>query len=137
MSPFKSTPGQAYRPSNGSEFSSFESAYCRRCTKDLHHPHGDSGGCPLIVRAMALGVEEEGYPQEWIHGPDGWPTCTAFDPIEDDGEDEPEPPAPQIIDLMQVLKESLAEEMMMREAEASAGMAIDQDKARSALPKEE
>lgn len=72
----KATGDRAYRPSNGSEGEMFFSRWCYRCTKD---DYGAGKYCPIIGLSMALGVDDEGYPGEWIIGDDGQPRCTAFD----------------------------------------------------------
>lgn len=77
---------EKYRPANGSEGDWFMSQFCYRCTKDLHAPI--EGGCPIVVLTLCLGTDDPKYPPEWTYDADGRPTCTAFDPIEPDDDDE-------------------------------------------------
>ena len=57
------------------------SKLCDHCVcepdDDPHDPSGPEG-CPIIAYAMAFDVDDEKYPKEWVYGPDGAPTCTAF-----------------------------------------------------------
>jgi len=71
----KETGQRAYRPANGTEGDIFMSEFCYRCTKD--HPETEDY-CDIIARTMALDVDEDGYPGQWIYGDDGRPRCMAF-----------------------------------------------------------
>jgi len=76
--------GKPYRPSNGSEGEMFSDRYCADCKRDAEFqkdPFGDAPGCSIIAMTMALDVDDEGYPKEWVYGADGQPTCTAFDEV--------------------------------------------------------
>lgn len=66
----KEDAGKKWRPGNGTEGDMFFSAMCENCqSHEL---------CPIIPMTMAYDVEDEEYPEEWIIGQDGQPTCTAF-----------------------------------------------------------
>ena len=66
---------RSYRPANGTEGDFFMEDWCYRCTKD-----SDANLCPIIGRTMAYGINEAGYPTEWIMDDDGDnPRCTAFE----------------------------------------------------------
>lgn len=82
-------PGESYRPSNGTEGAAFEAYYCDRCRHESEYRDTGEGGCLILLNAFAFDKGEDGYPAEWVYGPDGVPTCTAFD----DGS-EPERPRP-------------------------------------------
>jgi hypothetical protein len=60
-----------YRPSNGTEGDIFMEAWCSRCQRDAN------GDCPILAATMALDVDDEAYPSEWIVV-DNDPMCTAF-----------------------------------------------------------
>lgn len=74
--------GQPYRPSNGTEGEIFHNAACARCAKWVEDedtdPHGRNS-CTIEIYAWAFGIDEPKYPKEWVYGPDGQPTCLAFD----------------------------------------------------------
>lgn len=80
--PFKSNPGKPYRPSNGQEGRIFEAMFCVGCVHDhaAHYGKDYENGCRILALALALHVEDEGYPKEWVIHDDGYPTCTEFDP---------------------------------------------------------
>lgn len=63
---------EPYRPSNGSEGEWFMAHWCARCVKDT-----PSKPCRIITLTMALGLDDKGYPREWVEDDDG-PRCTAF-----------------------------------------------------------
>jgi len=63
--------GKPYRPSNESEGEMFYGSYCDSCKRAV--------GCPIVCMAMAVDIDDEGYPKEWVYGDDGQPTCTAFE----------------------------------------------------------
>lgn len=77
----KGTPGSPYRPSNGTEGTSFEDEFCARCWRDeaFRRADGAEDGCEIIVNAQVHHVGEPGFPQEWTHDAEGRPTCTAFE----------------------------------------------------------
>ena len=77
--PFKSTPGKAYCPSNGTEGMMFMETYCFRCQRDAAFQADQGEGCPIISRTMLYSIGDPEYPVEWTHGPDGMPTCTVFE----------------------------------------------------------
>ena len=72
---FKEDAGKPYRPSNGEEGDRFMSAYCTDCV--LCGEEGCEKG--LDSASFWCDIGEEGYPAEWQYGPDGQPTCTAFE----------------------------------------------------------
>lgn len=64
-----------YMPSNGTEGMMFEAEFCDRCKND---DEDNQKFCPIHTKALA-GEK----PKEWIYGPDGAATCTAWtDPVE-------------------------------------------------------
>lgn len=76
--------GQQYEPSNGMEGSVFHEEFCCRCERDKEmngtcHAEGREAGdddwCSI------LGASFRGEAKEWVYGPDGHPTCTAFIPM--------------------------------------------------------
>lgn len=73
--------GKPYRPSNGTEGEIFHAAACARCTKweRATDPDDWPEGCMIELRALNHDIDDPEYPKEWIIGPDGQPTCTAFD----------------------------------------------------------
>ncbi len=79
------TPTRPYRPSNGTEGMDFMEQFCDRCEKDARYRQTQDGrdGCPIASASMLFGVEETGYPKEWIQNEGPWetsdPRCTAFE----------------------------------------------------------
>ena len=73
--------GKPYRPGNGTEGDYFHAAACARCTKwkRATDPEDFDNGCMIELMAINMTIDEPEYPKEWIFGPDGQPTCTAFD----------------------------------------------------------
>lgn len=73
--------GKPYRPSNGTEGEYFHAAACARCTKweGATNPGDWPKGCMIHLRARNHAKDDPKYPKEWVYGPDGQPTCTAFD----------------------------------------------------------
>jgi len=69
-----------YRPSNGLEGEEFEAQFCRRCVYDRGFDGDDRIiGCPILARAIALGIGEPDFPSEWISDENGDnPRCTHF-----------------------------------------------------------
>lgn len=79
--------GGPYRPSNGTEGSIFEAAWCDDCRQDAafrgwfneDSPRGEQPeGCSILCNVMAYATDDPEYPREWIYGADGQPRCTAF-----------------------------------------------------------
>lgn len=71
------TETRPYRPSNGSEGEWFMSIFCEKCEKDRY----ESKPCGILGRTFALGIDDKGYPKEWIRDTGDWPgnpRCTAF-----------------------------------------------------------
>lgn len=67
-----SQAGKPYIPSNGTEGSVFEGAFCDRCSKcDV------DSACPISTLAFWSGEA----PPEWVRTDEGWPVCTAFDKV--------------------------------------------------------
>jgi hypothetical protein len=83
----RGTPGELFRPANGTMGDIFTSQFCDRCTKDLHAPEG--GGCPILLRSLVYMPDEEEYPREWRYDSEGHPECTAFDPVQETPTDVP------------------------------------------------
>lgn len=75
----KERAGQKYRPSNGSEGDMFMSRYCCTCVKDqaFREDRGDS--CPIVAATFCYDEDDPLYPAEWVYGPDGQPTCLAYE----------------------------------------------------------
>lgn len=83
-----------YRPSNGTEGEGFVGHWCERCLLDravrIHEDYAN--GCSILARAYAFKITDPNYPAEWVQDIDNRNTarCTAF--IEDDHDDDWEPP---------------------------------------------
>lgn len=75
---YKKNAGKSYRPSNGTEGDYFHDSYCGDCR--LFRPEGGEP-CKIAKAAFWNEIGALGYPKEWIYGPDGQPTCTAFEEI--------------------------------------------------------
>lgn len=73
------TPGEPYRPSNGTEGEAFMDRFCDECKRGAAFQAGTGDSCPIAAASMAFDIGDEGYPKEWQHGPDGQPLCTAFE----------------------------------------------------------
>jgi hypothetical protein len=56
------------------------SRWCGRCTKEGDGKEVDY--CPIATWTMAVEIDDPNYPSEWVEI-DGWPHCTAFDPIDE------------------------------------------------------
>lgn len=69
-----------YRPSNGTEGEAFESNWCRRCEYEAQARRDEyNSGCDTLGLVMALSIDDEHYPKEWISDADGSnPRCTRF-----------------------------------------------------------
>lgn len=83
------TPGEPFRPANGSMGMIFQAHFCDRCEKDRAYREDDLGeaeGCQIIVDSMFYKATDPEYPKEWIYGEDGYATCTAFEPERDPNE---------------------------------------------------
>lgn len=75
------TPGDSYRPSNGTEGRNFEDWFCSGCEHDHNAHMGDlENGCLIFARALAFHAGEPDYPSEWVIAADGYPACTAYEP---------------------------------------------------------
>ena len=72
-----------YRPSNGTEGLDFQTRFCDRCIWDHRAHEGNlEHGCNILARTLALGVDDDGYPTEWIEDTPYTPgsaRCTAFE----------------------------------------------------------
>lgn len=78
----KKSGGGKYRPSNGSEGEAFRGWFCDRCKRDAgYRADPESGnGCNILAASFAAyDVDDPKYPAEWQYGPDGQPTCTAWE----------------------------------------------------------
>lgn len=76
--------GKPYRPSNGTEGTSFvEGGWCNRCKADRAYRENEltALGCDILARSLAFNVDDPGYPKEWVWK-GGEPVCTAFDDID-------------------------------------------------------
>jgi hypothetical protein len=79
---FARTPGERYRPSNGSEGEYFHAMWCEECSRDKamngtchresREPEDDDY-CEILNRSF----RDDPLP-EWVIGDDGQPKCTAF-----------------------------------------------------------
>ena len=67
---FWADPGLPFMPSNGTEGSSFEEAFCETC---VHETPEEELWCDVHTNAL---IGEQ--PKEWIHDEDGIPTCTKY-----------------------------------------------------------
>ena len=67
------TPGESYRPSNGTEGMMFFDWFCENCKRDIN------GDCPIYAASLAFHKDDKEYPKEWVIDEDGQPTCTAYD----------------------------------------------------------
>lgn len=79
------TPGEAYRPCNGTEGDAFFAAWCCRCGRDKAMREGcdidecdDNERCAIIATTMFSDIDDQDYPREWRYGDDGQPMCAAF-----------------------------------------------------------
>ncbi len=72
--------GAPYRPSNGTEGEYFDEGWCANCKADKNFRDDNGEGCPIIARALAYDVGDDGFPSEW-QWQNGEPVCTAFDDI--------------------------------------------------------
>jgi len=71
-----------YCPSNGSEGDWFETKFCHTCEHDrgFREKGIDAISCDILTRALALFIDDTGYPKEWTYDKDEKPTCTAYIP---------------------------------------------------------
>lgn len=85
------TPGNPYRPSNGTEGFCFMEDFCWRCKRDAKYRETDNGedGCPILADTFVYETDDPKYPKEWIYNERGFPCCTAFDPEPEDEEPTP------------------------------------------------
>lgn len=71
-----------YRPSNSTEGAWFEREFCSKCEYSVEErkPNADmADSCHIHGSALAFGIDEPGYPAEWVSDPDGSkPRCTKF-----------------------------------------------------------
>lgn len=63
-----------WRPSNGTGGDIFYDEWCANCERERYP---ESKPCTILARAFAFGLDESGYPKEWVCDDDG-PRCTAF-----------------------------------------------------------
>lgn len=73
------TPGETWRPSNGTEGELFTGTYCNRCKHDAEHRDDTGAGCGILIRTWAYEIDDPKYPTEWQIGTDGQPMCTEFE----------------------------------------------------------
>lgn len=69
-----------YRPSNGTEGCIFEQQFCDRCERERgwREDSMKHDACDIHTWALAVGIDHERYPAEWIEDGNG-PRCTAFE----------------------------------------------------------
>jgi hypothetical protein len=68
-----------YRPSNGTEGDCFHAKWCAHCEKErMYRQDRDNDGCQILIWTMAVGIDDDDYPAEWIEDERG-PRCTAFE----------------------------------------------------------
>ena len=79
MTGFRRTPGESYRPANGTEGEIFMSHFCEKCKKDGYTDDTPEKGCQILAFSMAYEIGDPDYPAEWVYDKDGLPTCTAFE----------------------------------------------------------
>lgn len=72
------TPGELYRPSNGTEGDYFIERYCVRC-----YWYDDESRCPIYEGTQDVDLTDPAYPSQWRVGENGWGICSSFLP--DDG----------------------------------------------------
>lgn len=74
------TPGSPFMPSNGTEGQLFIADWCERC---LYNNRAEVDreveiGCPILDNSFRTDYGKG--PSQWVHGEDGWGSCTMFDP---------------------------------------------------------
>lgn len=72
---FRAKPGEAYRPSNGTEGEGFHESYCYQCLHTNPDPEGEKQ-CQIWMKALCYNTNEPEYPKEWTYDDQGKPTCT-------------------------------------------------------------
>jgi hypothetical protein len=88
------SPGEKYRPSNGTEGMGFKEKFCLQCIHCDPNPSGKKQ-CKIWFRALAYETNEPEYPTEWTYDEKGKPTCTnwtKWDWGNDGNPDDPENP---------------------------------------------
>jgi hypothetical protein len=84
--PIHEYAGKQYQPSNGTEGACFQEGWCCKCKRDNEmngtcfeegRDAGDGDWCPTLGESF----HGDGTP-EWVFGPDGWPTCKRFLPLD-------------------------------------------------------
>lgn len=75
----KPDAGRKWRPSNGTEGELFIERFCQHCIHDADHRDDTGSGCEILIRTWAYDIDDPKYPAQWRIGPDGQPTCTAFE----------------------------------------------------------
>lgn len=80
---FPQCAGQKFQPSNGTEGMAFTEAFCERCVRDWKYQQTGNGddGCQILMRTMLHRLADPEYPAEWVYSDEGWPVCTAFEPM--------------------------------------------------------
>ena len=80
--------GKPYRPSNGEEGEGFRISFCIQCVRGGYERTGVLADkpCDILERSFWNKIDDPDYPTEWVYDQDGDPTCTAFEPVEDDEE---------------------------------------------------
>jgi hypothetical protein len=88
------SPGEKYRPSNGTEGMGFEEKFCLQCIHCDPNPSGKKQ-CKIWFMALNYETNEPEYPTEWTYDEKGKPTCTnwtKWDWRMDGDPDDPENP---------------------------------------------
>lgn len=72
--------GKPYQPSNGTEGSMFEEAFCEQCIheKFIHTGNRKDKKCQIYSNALVFEPKDKEYPKQWRWGADGYPECTAW-----------------------------------------------------------
>ena len=76
------TPGEPYRPSNGTEGCSFIEFWCDRCVKDSGTDKPPL--CEILTNTMVYGIDDPEYPSAWVYGDDLKPMCREFSDVKPD-----------------------------------------------------
>jgi hypothetical protein len=76
------SPLPLYRPSNHSDFESFEARYCSNCREDQPFRDGETNDtCPILLRALLDGEGGLERNKQWKVHPETGPFCTGFQSV--------------------------------------------------------
>lgn len=111
-----------YRPSNGTEGEGFIGCFCMECIHGKYEHTGDTNDhpCEILSRSFMYDLKDKEYPEEWIYGEDGKPTCTAWkkwDWGRDDDGNFKEPSPPPIDDPNQLVMPFIFDELEIKKPE--------------------